>query len=159
MRISKYYFSTSLVFNAQTENQTMVFFRSGQNRSFERSIFQTYWKLHCVTQCGGLSLRCHRATVYWDIKIQWTSAKSYMYLKTWFIKTHNDSSNYVQCLGHSKSFIFVSSHPKSSWVTKTSYVGGPSIQYLIYCDLVVTTNILCTLTFIFFLKKLKKMKK
>ena len=43
-------------------------------------------------------------------------------------------------LGHSKSFIFVSSHPKSTWVTKTPYVGGLSIQYSIYCDSVVPSD-------------------
>ena len=31
---------------------------------------------------------------------------------------------------------------KSSWVIKSSYVGGPPIQYPIYCDSVVTTTIL-----------------
>ena len=49
----------------------------------------------------------------------------------------------IAALGHSKSLwaiYFVSSHPKSSWVIKTSYVRGPPIQNPIYCDSVVTTT-------------------
>ena len=54
----------------------------------------------------------------------------------------------IAVLGHSKSFWvfnFVSSHPKSSWVIKTSYVRGPPIQNPIYCGSVVTTTTLCAL--------------
>ena len=128
-----------------------------------RAKFFFFWFLQNIlaiaSRCGGLSLRCHRATVYGDIKIQWTSAKSYSCRldSSKLIMTHQTMFSAI--LGHSKSFIFVSSHPKSSWVTKTSYVGGPSIQYQIYCDSVVTTTILCTLTFNFLLKKLKKVEK
>ena len=111
----------------------------GQNflsLDFEKNILAT------ASQCGGLSLRCHRATVYRDIKIQWTSAKSYSCRldSSKLIMTHQTMFSAI--LGHSKSFIFVSSHPKSTWVTKTPYVGGLSIQYQIYCDSVVTTTIL-----------------
>ena len=50
-----------------------------------------------------------------------THLKSY-----WVIHTIS-----IAALGHSKSLwaiYFVSSHPKSSWVIKTSYVRGPPIQ-------------------------------
>ena len=63
-----------------------------------------------------------------------------------------DQTMFSAILGHSKSFIFVSSHPKSSWVTKTFYVGGPPAQNPIYCDSVVTTTILCILRIVRFLK-------
>ena len=43
-------------------------------------------------------------------------------------------------LGHSKSLWVIYFCLKSSWVIKTSYVGGPLIQYPIYCDSVVTTR-------------------
>ena len=62
-----------------------------------------------------------------------THLKSY-----WVIHTIS-----IAALGHSKSLwaiYFVSSHPKSSWVIKTSYVRGPPIQNPIYCDSVVTTT-------------------
>ena len=65
-----------------------------------------------------------------------THLKSY-----WVIHTIS-----IAALGHSKSLwaiYFVSSHPKSSWVIKTSYVRGPSIQNPTYCDSVVTTTTLC----------------
>ena len=65
-----------------------------------------------------------------------THLKSY-----WVIHTIS-----IAALGHSKSLwaiYFVSSHPKSSWVIKTSYVRGPPIQNLIYCDSVVITTTLC----------------
>ena len=64
-----------------------------------------------------------------------THLKSY-----WVIHTIS-----IAVLGHSKSLWviqFVSSHPKSSWVIKTSYVRGPPIQNPIYCDSVVTTTTL-----------------
>ena len=38
---------------------------------------------------------------------------------------------------------FVSSHPKSSWVIKTSYFRGPPIQNPINCDSVVITTTVC----------------
>ena len=65
-----------------------------------------------------------------------THLKSY-----WVIHTIS-----IAVLGHSKSLwviYFVSSHPKSSWVIKTSYVRGPPIQNPIYCDSVVTTTTVC----------------
>ena len=65
-----------------------------------------------------------------------THLKSY-----WVIHTIS-----IAALGHSKSLwaiYFVSSHPKSSWVIKTSYVRGPPIQNPIYCDSVVTTTTVC----------------
>ena len=65
-----------------------------------------------------------------------THLKSY-----WVIHTIS-----IAALGHSKSLwaiYFVSSHPKSSWVIKTSYVRGPPIQDPIYCDSVVTTTTVC----------------
>jgi hypothetical protein len=42
-----------------------------------------------AAECGGLSLRCHRATVYRDIKIRRTSAKGYSC--RFAVYTHNDS--------------------------------------------------------------------
>ena len=67
-----------------------------------------------------------------------THLKSY-----WVIHTIS-----IAALGHSMSLwaiYFVSSHPKSSWVNKTSYVRGPPIQNLIYCDSVVTTTTVCVI--------------
>ena len=47
-----------------------------------------------LTQCGGPSLRCHRATVYQEFKIRRTSAKSCICRLEWskLIMTH---SNYA----------------------------------------------------------------
>ena len=104
----------------------------------------------------------NRITVWWSLSKMSPShciAKSYSCRLDSSKLIMTDQTMFSAILGHSKSFIFVSSHPKSTWVTKTSYVGGPSIQYQIYCDSVVTTTILCTLTFNFLLKKLKKVEK
>ena len=38
----------------------------------------TMIKTYSASQCGGLSLRCHRATVYRESKIRRTSAKNYI---------------------------------------------------------------------------------
>ena len=52
-------------------------------------------KVNTTTQCGGLFPRCHRATVYRDIKIRRTSAKSHScrFDSSKLLMTH---TNYVQ---------------------------------------------------------------
>ena len=98
------------------------------------------------TQCGGLSLKCHRVTVYWDVKIWRTSERSYS-CRLYSFKVILNHSKYVQ--GDHKSFLVILSHLISSQVilshleSSKLHFGGPPIQYPIYCASVLTTIILC----------------
>ena len=121
------------------------FFQLFEGKIFFLLIFKKHFS-NCITVWWSLSKMSPSHCI-----LRYQDPKSY--------SCRLDSSKLIMTHQTMFSAIFVSSHPKSSWVTKTSYVGGPSIQYQIYCDSVVTTTILCTLTSNFVLKKLKKVEK